>query len=66
MSTISPALTEPTPPPQALAWLPLPESLYRLSVEQYEAMVASGVFKKRDRIQLINGLLVTKCISSSS
>jgi Uma2 family endonuclease len=47
-------------PPQGLGWLPLPRSLYRLSVEQYEAIVASGVFKKRDRIQLINGLLVTK------
>ncbi len=33
---------------------------YRLSVEKYEAMVASGVFTKRDRLELIEGLLVAK------
>jgi Uma2 family endonuclease len=43
-----------------LGWIPSPASLYRLSVEQYEAMVASGVFTKRDRFHLINGLLVAK------
>jgi Uma2 family endonuclease len=41
-------------------WLPAMDSIYRLSIEQYEAMVASGVFKKRDRLQLINGFLVSK------
>jgi hypothetical protein len=46
-------------PPQGPAWFPLLQSLYRLSIEQYEAMVASRVFKKRDRLHLINGLLVT-------
>jgi Uma2 family endonuclease len=39
-------------------WLPF--SPYRVSVEQYEAMVALGMFRKRDRVQLINGVLVTK------
>jgi Uma2 family endonuclease len=39
-----------------------PPTLYRLSIAQYEAMVASGVFTKRDRLQLINGLLVVKRI----
>jgi len=34
--------------------------LYRLSVEQYEAMVASGAFKKEDRLELIEGSLVEK------
>ena len=43
-----------------LGWIPSPGSLYRLSIEQYEAMVASGVFTKRDRFHLINGLLVAK------
>ena len=33
---------------------------YRLSVEQYEAMVASGAFKKKDRLGLIEGSLVEK------
>jgi Uma2 family endonuclease len=42
--------------------LPGPDcyTLYRMTVEKYEAMVASGVFTKRDRFQLINGLLVAK------
>ena len=32
----------------------------RLSVEKYEAMVASGVLTKRDRVELIEGHLVQK------
>jgi len=40
--------------------VPSPQSLYRLSIEQHEAMVASGVFTKRDRFHLINGFLVAK------
>lgn len=36
-------------------WVPSVRSLYRLSVAQYEALVASGVFDKRDRLQLVNG-----------
>jgi Uma2 family endonuclease len=47
-------------PPQGPASFPSLQSLYRLSIEQYEAMVASGVFRKRDRLHLINGLLVNK------
>ena len=41
-------------------WLPPPRSVYRLSVEQYEAIVRSGLFTKRDRLHLINGVLVAK------
>jgi Uma2 family endonuclease len=37
-------------------WAPSP--LYRLTVEQYEAMADSGIFGNRDRVQLINGCLV--------
>jgi len=44
----------------AADWAPSPESLYRMSVEKYEAMVASGVFSKLDRFELINGYLVKK------
>ena len=39
-------------------WVPGP--LARLTIEQFEAMVGSGVFTKRDRFVLINGLLVSK------
>jgi hypothetical protein len=38
----------------------VPKRLARLTVEQYEAMVDSGVFTKRDRFVLINGFLVAK------
>src|ERR1700722_16648735 len=53
MSTLSPTVA-----PVAPDWLPSP--LYRLSLEQYEAMVESGVFTARDRCHLINGFLVAK------
>jgi Uma2 family endonuclease len=43
-------------------WIPKP--LARLTLDQYEAMVDSGVFSKRDRFQLINGLLVAKVSKS--
>ncbi len=56
MSTI--ALPQPTTSPADQGWVPSP--LYRMTVEQYEAMVDSGVFSKRDRVHLINGYLVAK------
>jgi Uma2 family endonuclease len=40
--------------------MPPPESIYRLSVEQYEAMVAAGVFSNKERLHLIDGLLAAK------
>jgi Uma2 family endonuclease len=47
------------PLPAALpAWIPSP--LYRLTVEQYEAMADAGIFGERDRVHLINGCLVEK------
>jgi Uma2 family endonuclease len=45
------------------SWLPSPDSLYRLSIEKYEAMVASGLFTRHDRFHLIDGLLVAKMIA---
>jgi Uma2 family endonuclease len=33
---------------------------YRMSIEKYEALVASGVFTREDRFELIEGLLVAK------
>jgi Uma2 family endonuclease len=58
MSTFS--STQPMMVSADLAWAPPAESLYRLSLEQYEAMVASGVFTRSDRFHLIRGLLVAK------
>ena len=57
MSTITPL--QPTTATQPF-WVPSLPTLYRLSIAQYEAMVASGVFTKRDRLHLINGFLVAK------
>src|SRR5437763_872911 len=34
--------------------------LYRLSVQQYEAMAEAGIFSETDRVELIQGLLVIK------
>ncbi len=39
-------------------WIPSP--LFRISLEQYEAMAASGAFSEHDRFYLLNGLLVEK------
>ena len=44
-----------TPLPGESPWPP-----YRLSVDQYEAMVESGIFNEHDRLHLINGVLVAK------
>jgi len=56
MSTIAPS--EPMTSLADPGWIPWP--LYRLTLDQYEAMVASGVFSGRERFHLINGFLVAK------
>jgi Uma2 family endonuclease len=56
MSTMTPG--EPLTPLTDPAWIPSP--LYRLTLDQYEAMVASGVFTRHERFHLINGFLVAK------
>jgi Uma2 family endonuclease len=38
----------------------MPWPLYRMSLEKYEAVVACGVFARKDRIHMINGFLVAK------
>ena len=58
MATLTP--TEPVTSPSQTEWIPSPQSLYRLSLQQYEAMVAAGIFTKRDRLHLINGYLVAQ------
>jgi Uma2 family endonuclease len=57
MSTMTSPAIAPAVQPE---WTPSPDSLYRMSVAKYEAMVASGVFTKRDRFHLIYGFLVAK------
>jgi Uma2 family endonuclease len=46
------------PPP----WIP--SSLYRMTLEQYESLIASGFFSKRDDVHLINGYVVTRMAES--
>ena len=56
MDTIAPTLTQTLPLPS----VPMARSLYRFSVEKYEAMIRSGVFTNHDRLELIDGYLVAK------
>jgi Uma2 family endonuclease len=58
MSTITP--TGPLTAPAISNWLPSPTSIYRITVDEYEAMVDSGFLGKRHRIHLIDGILVRK------
>ena len=60
MSTITP--TYPSQPIEPV-WVPGPP--FRMSLEQYEAMVETGVFTERDRFHLINGVLVAKMTQNS-
>lgn len=56
MSTITPVpptITNPGP-----GWIP--SRLYRMTVDEYEAMVRSGGLKSRNRFHLINGYLVAR------
>ena len=51
--------TSTMPPVAAMpAWIP--SRLYRMTVEQYEAMAASGAFPASNRFHLINGYLVER------
>ncbi len=52
------ALTQSMPLPVDPGWVP--SSLYRLTLEQYEAMADAGIITGRDRVHLINGFLVAK------
>ena len=48
-----PAPAMPAPPPATLP-------IYRLSVEQYQAMIRASIFEEGDRVELLDGLLVKK------
>ncbi|HZW33154.1 MAG TPA: Uma2 family endonuclease [Isosphaeraceae bacterium] len=56
MSTV--AVPQPRTSPADPGWVP--SSLYRVTLEQYEAMVDTGIFTGRDRVHLINGFLAAK------
>ena len=45
------------------AWIP--SRLYRMTLEQYEAMAASGAIPTSHRVHLINGYLVEKVTPQS-
>src|SRR5689334_9051721 len=61
MSTITEAMPQ---APATSAWIP--SRLYRMSVEQYEAMAESGAIPTSHRVHLINGYLVEKAIQTPS
>jgi Uma2 family endonuclease len=42
----------------------IPSSLYRMTLEKYESLIASGFFSKRDDVHLINGYLVNRMAES--
>ena len=56
MSTITPSHSMESP--NFSDWIPSP--LFRMTLERYEQMVASGAFTEHDRVHLINGFLVAK------
>jgi Uma2 family endonuclease len=58
MSTLASMPTQPAAP------LPIPGSLYRMTLEQYESLIASGFFAKQDDVHLINGYVVNRMAES--
>jgi Uma2 family endonuclease len=46
--------------PAAPAPSPMPPGLYRFNVDQYERMVEAGILTEDDRVELIDGYVVTK------
>jgi Uma2 family endonuclease len=58
MSTLASIPTQPAGP----NWIPWP--LYRMTLQQYESLIASGFFAKGDDVHLINGYVMTRMAES--
>lgn len=59
MATIAPSQLKIGPAPAVPPdWIP--RSLYRLTLDQYEAMAEAGILTTRDKVHLIDGLLVAQ------
>jgi Uma2 family endonuclease len=58
MSTIASMPTQPAAP------IRIPWPLYRMTVEQYESLIASGFFAERDDVHLIDGYVVNRMAES--
>ena len=59
-TAIAPTPTSVTPPPRALPVVVTPPAPHRFSVEQYQRMIEAGVFSDDDKVELLEGYLVTK------
>jgi Uma2 family endonuclease len=58
MSTLASMPTQPVGP------IRIPWPLYRMTLEQYESLIASGFFAEGDDVHLINGYVVTRMAES--
>ncbi len=61
MSTLA---SMPAMPTQPAGPIRIPSRLYRMSLEQYESLIASGFFSKQDDVHLINGYVVNRMAES--
>jgi Uma2 family endonuclease len=60
MSTVTPAVPGTSTPPADAAGADFVASLYRLTVRQFDEMIAEGLIPEDDPVELIEGLLVNK------
>ena len=61
MSTLA---SMPAIPTQPAGPIRIPWPLYRMSLEQYESLIATGFFGKQDDVHLINGYVVNRMAES--
>jgi Uma2 family endonuclease len=61
MSTLASMPAIPTQPARPIR---IPSPLYRMSLEQYESLIATGFFTKHDDVHLINGYVVNRMAES--
>ena len=58
MSTLASMPAQPAGP------IRIPWPLYRMSLEQYESLIATGFFSEHDDVHLINGYVVNRMAES--